>query len=601
MFNRRKKFFTSSHLTQLSREIDPDEIFLDAKNLPGFNKDQFEGRIEKPIGKSVIAGTAMLFLFIEILFFYKVFNLQVIHGTEYLAKSENNRLNNIPIFAMRGVISDRNDIPLAWNSLSVTNEKLSLDSLNELLKQSTSTQPSFATRKYISTPGFGHILGYVSYPKRDNKGNYYDKEYTGKDGAEEQYQTLLAGKNGLAITETDARGVAQLGNIVETPQSGAALKLGIDSRVQEKLYATISQLATEHNFMAGAGAIMNVKTGELLALTSYPDYDSGILSDGADRKTIQGYNLDKRSVYLDRAVTGLYTPGSIIKPMMAIAALNEGVITPEKKILSTGSISIQNPYDPNIKSIFNDWRAQGWVDMRQALSVSSDVYFYEIGGGYQDQKGIGITNIEKYARLFGFGALTGVDLADEKIGTIPSPDWKAKVFNGEPWRLGDTYHTVIGQYGFQVTLLQAVRAVAAVANSGILVTPHIVHSATEIINGGEIANTGLLKEFPISHIPIPASYFTVAQEGMHLAVTDGTVAGLNVDYVDVAGKTGTAEIDAGKKYINSWATGFFPYKNPEYAFAVIMERGPYSNTVGGVFVMRQMLDWMHVNTPEYLK
>ena len=93
MFNRRKKFFTSSHLTQLSREIDPDEIFLDAKNLPGFNKDQFEGRIEKPIGKSVIAGTAMLFLFIEILFFYKVFNLQVIHGTEYLAKSENNRLN----------------------------------------------------------------------------------------------------------------------------------------------------------------------------------------------------------------------------------------------------------------------------------------------------------------------------------------------------------------------------------------------------------------------------------------------------------------------------------------------------------------------------
>lgn len=272
---------------------------------------------------------------------------------------------------------------------------------------------------------------------------------------------------------------------------------------------------------------------------------------------------------------------------MAIAGLAEGIITPEKQILSTGSISIQNPYYPNIKSVFNDWKAHGWVDMRRAIAVSSDVYFYEIGGGFEDQKGIGIANIEKYARMFGFGVPTGVDITDEKSGTIPSPAWKEKMFEDGVWRLGDTYHTVIGQYGFQTTLLQALRGIASIANDGTLVTPHFLKDPVQ--------------EFASSRIPIPSEYFQVAREGMRQAVKEGTVTGLGVGYVNVAGKTGTAEIDAGKKYINSWVVGFFPYEKPRYAFAVVMERGPHDNTIGGVYVMRQMLDWMHANTPEYLK
>lgn len=273
--------------------------------------------------------------------------------------------------------------------------------------------------------------------------------------------------------------------------------------------------------------------------------------------------------------------------MMSIAALNEGIITPEKQILSTGSISIQNPYNPQLKAVFNDWKAHGWVDMRRAIAVSSDVYFYEIGGGYEGQKGMGISNIEKYSRMFGFGSVTGIDLADEKIGTIPNPEWKAKMFKGEDWRIGDTYHTVIGQYGFQVTLVQAVRSIAAIANGGTLLTPHLLKEPHQ--------------EYATSQIPISDDKFKVGREGMRDAVLGGTVVGLNVPYVEVAGKTGTAEIDAGKKYVNSWVVGFFPYENPKYAFAVVMERGPHANTVGGVFVMRQMFDWMHVNTPEYLK
>lgn len=578
------KRVSSKFLKQLSRDIDPDEIFLDSKNLPGFDRDQFEGRIEKPISRGSIWGVFVAFSIVALIFLVKVVDLQLVHGEEYLKKSENNRLDHKPLFAMRGVVSDRNNIPLAWNSFDDEAARTALI----MSETSTTTEAMpFPHRSYISAPGFGHLLGYVSYPKRDSSGRYYQSLFIGKDGLEEYYNESLSGVNGLQIVETNALGETQEGSIVEAPKNGDALTLGIDARIQEKLHTTISSTASDFGYMAGAGAIMDVTTGELLAMTSYPEYQSGVLSEGKNRKLIQNYNLDKRAVFLDRAVSGVYTPGSIIKPFMSIAALAEGVITPEKQILSTGSISIQHPYYPNIKSVFNDWKAHGWVDMRRAIAVSSDVYFYEIGGGFENQKGIGIENIEKYSRMFGFGSPTGIDITDEKSGTIPNPAWKAKMFEDGEWRLGDTYHTVIGQYGFQTTLLQAVRGVASIANGGTLVTPHLLKDP--------------VKEFVSSQIDLPAQYFKVAREGMRQAVKEGTVSGLGVWYVDVAGKTGTAEIDAGKKYINSWVVGFFPYDKPRYAFAVVMERGPHDNTIGGVYVMRQLLDWMNENTPEYFK
>lgn len=590
-FRKRKRSLASQHLKQLSREIDPDEIFLDDENLPDLDKSQFEGRMEKPIGKGAIFGVAFVFIVIEFLFFTKVVNLQVVHGEELLKKSENNRLDHTPIFAMRGVVYDRNGQKLIWNSFnattSTTTANSNLASLGFLTEATTSLNTLLPKRSYINADGFGHVLGYVSSPKRDSKGKYYQEAFIGKDGVEERYNDLLSGKNGLQIVETDALGNAQAGSIIQKPENGSTLTLGIDARVQEKLHSTIRAVATDRGFMSGAGVIMDIHTGEILALTSYPEYNSQILTDGVEKKTIQSYQLDKRAVFLDRAVSGLYTPGSIVKPMMSIAALNEGIITPEKQILSTGSISIQNPYNPKLKAVFNDWKAHGWVDMRRAIAVSSDVYFYEIGGGFEGQKGMGISNIEKYSRMFGFGSVTGVDLADEKIGTIPNPEWKAKMFKGEDWRIGDTYHTVIGQYGFQVTLVQAVRSIAAIANGGTLLTPHLLKEPHQ--------------EYATSQIPINDDKFKVGREGMRDAVLGGTVVGLNVPYVEVAGKTGTAEIDAGKKYVNSWIVGFFPYENPKYAFAVVMERGPHDNTIGGVFVMRQMFDWMYTNTPEYLK
>jgi penicillin-binding protein 2 len=277
-----------------------------------------------------------------------------------------------------------------------------------------------------------------------------------------------------------------------------------------------------------------------------------------------------------------------VKPFIGYGALVEGVISPFKQILSNGSISIPNPYFPDKKSIFKDHGSFGYVDMRKAIAVSSDVYFYEIGGGFQDQAGLGIANIDTYIQMFGISEKTGIDIGSEKSGTIPTPQWKAKTFNGEPWRVGDTYNTSIGQYGFQVTPLQMTRAIAAIANGGTLVTPHVrLHDRTY--------------ESKKKTLSLDLENMNVIREGMRLVVTEGTGTALNLPSVKVAAKSGTAQVGVGNTNTNSWIVGFFPYDAPRYAFAILMERGPKAASGNATQVMSEVLDYMSVYTPEYIK
>lgn len=333
---------------------------------------------------------------------------------------------------------------------------------------------------------------------------------------------------------------------------------------------------------------MDIKTGELLALTSYPEYNSTIISNGKDKKIINGYFEDKRKVFLNRPVSGLYTPGSIVKPFIAYGALVENIITPFKLILANGSISIPNPYFPEKKSIFKDHASFGYVDMKKAIAVSSDVYFYNIGGGFQDQKGLGIINIDKYARMFGIASKTGIDFGGDKEGIIPTPEWKSKTFKGEIWRVGDTYNTAIGQYGFQVTPLQMARAVAGIANDGIVPTPHLRLDDTSF-------------EVKKSTIPIDIDKIKIIKDAMRSVVTEGTGTALNLKSVKVAAKSGTAQIGVGNTNTNSWIIGFFPYDNPKYSFVILMERGPKIASGNATQVMSEVIDYMSVNTPEYLQ
>ncbi len=557
---------------RIKRDIDPDEIFLDSQNLPDFNTQQFEGRLEKPIPKRSIYILSIFFLVVAMSFMWKVGVLQVAKGEAYSKKSENNTLNKQPIFADRGLIYDRNETMLAWNTWEKTDEN----------------RFQAPKRSYIAKPGFGLLLGYVSAPAKDSSGNYWQDTFIGKDGIEKAYNTSLTGANGVRITETDVLGAVQSENTVSQPKAGDNITLSIDAKIQEQMYKSIVAMANSVSFSGGAGALMDIKTGELLALTSYPEYNNTILSDGKDKKVISGYFDDKRKVFLNRAVSGLYTPGSIVKPFVGYGALVEDVISPLKQILSNGSISIPNPYFPDKKSVFKDHGSFGYVDMQKAIAVSSDVYFYEIGGGFEDQKGLGVANIDKYIQMFGIADKTGIDIGGEKIGVIPTPEWKAKTFKGDIWRVGDTYNTSIGQYGFQVTPLQMVRAVAGIAGNGVLPTPHLRHEDSAY-------------EAKKTTLSLDLEKLAVIKSGMRRAVTEGTATALNLSSVKVAAKSGTAQVGVGNTNTNSWIIGFFPYENPKYSFAILMERGPKAASGNATQVMREVVDFMSVNTPEYLK
>lgn len=554
------------------RNIDPDEIFLDSKNLPDFNTQQFEGRLEKPIPKQSIFILGLFFIFITVIFIGKLTFLQVIKGGYYFEKSENNILIKKPIIASRGLIYDRNDILLAWNIW----DKVDIDKL------------SSPKRTYSDLPGFGLLLGYVSSPAKDSSGYYWQDTFIGKDGVEKSYNEILSGSNGVRITETNVIGEIQSENIIAKPIAGENIKLSIDSRIQEKMYNSISSMAKNVGFLGGSGIIMNIKTGELIALTSYPEYNSTIISEGKDSKTINKYFSDKRKVFLNRSLSGLYAPGSILKPFIGYAALVEEVISPFKFILSNGSISIPNPYFPDKKSVFKDHGSFGYVDMKKAIAVSSDVYFYQIGGGYQDQKGLGISRIEKYIDIFGITKKTGIDLGGEKNGVIPNPEWKAKTFDGEIWRIGDTYNSSIGQYGFQVTPIQMVKSVAGIANFGLMPVPHI------------IMNDDSFESQKIT-LPIDIESMKVIHEGMRMAVTEGTATTLYLPGIKVAAKSGTAQVGYGNTNTNSWIIGFFPYENPKYSFVVLLERGPKEASGNSTRVMSEVIDYMSIYATEYLE
>lgn len=537
---------------------------MDSHNLPQFDENQFEGRLDKPISNISLSLVLVLFCLVAITYATRAWTLQIKDGEKYALRSENNRLRHTPIFASRGAILDRNGLELSWNS--------------------PGTDPLIPVRKYKDVPGISHVLGYVQYPSKDSAGFYYQEDFIGIDGVEKYFNKDLQGKNGLNLIEVDARGRVQSENKIEPAIPGKSITLSIDSRLQSSMYAAIEKVARQTGFEGGAGVIMDVTNGEVIALTSYPEYKSEVMSSKTDVAKVRSYLTSKSKPFLDRVIDGLYAPGSIMKIYIALGALTEKTIDPLKKIESTGSISIPNDHDPKLFNIFRDWKALGWVDMRQAISMSSDIYFYAVGGGYKDQKGIGISAINKYMNMFGFGQSIKNSFFSGPEGVVPSPDWKVKTFNGETWRLGNTYHTAIGQYGFQTSPIQVVRAVSAVATRGILRDPSIIKGEPGPV---------------ISTIDIPQSYYTIIHEGMRMGATTGTGKALNVPYVEFATKTGTAELGVEKANVNSWITGFFPYRNPRYAFAIVMEKGSTHNLIGAAAVMRDVADWMSVNTPEY--
>jgi penicillin-binding protein 2 len=546
---------------RLDPEIAPDEIFLDASNAPEFDRARFEGRLEKPLSRETfyyLGGVlGLLFLILCI----RAWDLEIRNGSEYAAESAHNSLEAKTLFAPRGIITDVNGVVLAENV----------------------QKDDGSVRRAYPVPALGQIIGYVSYPKKDAKGIYYDTSQTGVAGLEAEYDGLLAGKNGQLLTETDAVGTVRSEGMVVKAVPGDTLRLSVDANVEKSLARAISNTASSLGFIAGAGVVMDAESGAIRAIVSYPSYDPNVMSSGGPAETIAAYNTNPGRPFLDHVVQGVYAPGSIVKPLVASGALTDGIISTGTVIDDQGFISLPDPYHPGKTFIYKGWKALGPVDVKKAIAWSSDVFFYTVGGGFGDQKGLGIDRLAYWFRQFGLGVPTNIDLPSEADGLIPTPEWKRKVFD-EPWYLGDTYFTAIGQYSVQVTPIQMARAAAAIANGGKLFTPTLLADKTP------------------SFTVVPASPAALAtvREGMRQGVTSALANAINLPYVSVAAKTGTAQTGTKNQYDNSWVVGFFPYDHPRYAFAVVLERGPQGTGEQAVNVMRELFDSLYAANSPYI-
>lgn len=547
--------------------VEFDEILMDISNLTAANIGRMEGKRELPISARSVIVVGILFLVVALSFLVKLYQLQVVQGEKYKQISDNNRVSKSTIIAERGVVYDRTGELIIWNEYDVTG------------------QYDFPIRAYTDRLGMGQLIGYVSYPQKDQNGFFYRTEYLGRTGVESAFNTQLQGLNGQKIVEVNALGQVVSEYLIQNSKAGTALALSVDASLSEAMYQIIATASEQAGFRSGAGAIMDVETGELIALTSFPSYDPQVMADGKQVDLINEYNANEQLPFLNKVVSGVYTPGSVVKPFLAYGALAEKIISPDKIIVSTGQIVIPNPYAPSQPSFFRDWRAHGPMTMRDAIAFSSNVYFYTIGGGFADQLGLGINKMFDYFLLFGFGKETGINIASEQIGIVPNPAWKRAVF-ADDWRLGDTYFTAIGQYGWQSTPIQILRAYASLANGGKLLTPHVNKDEQ-----GVVIDLGLNLD-----------YLKIIQEGMRQTVIQagGTARPLERKDVAIAAKSGTAEVGVGNAFVNSWVAGFWPYENPQYAFVLMMDKAPRTNALGATKIMSEVIEWLVKNRPEYI-
>lgn len=549
--------------------------------------------------------------------------LQIVHGASMREAAEQNRIRIYTTPAPRGIIYDRQRVPLVENvaeftlgiipadvpkseperaaalerisaitkispvnlSLAISGSKYSSTELVILqehvpysdaltLRVRLQNEPAMHVdasprRHYIGDQSLSPVLGYTGKFTDDEwqlllqnpQQEYRFNDVIGKTGLESSYELQLRGTSEKASIEVNAQRREQK---VITSESGTAgqnlitaLDAGLQATLAEALSATVQRLRTT----GGAAVAIDPRTGGVLAIVSTPTYNSNDFVTGLSPDVYRALISDKRRPLFFRAIAGEYPSGSTIKPVIAAAALDQGIISPSTSILSTGGIKID-------KWFFPDWKAggHGATNVSKAIAESVNTFFYTIGGGTETFPGLGIDRMTQYARAFGFGAPTGLDLPGEQGGFLPSKAWKEQT-KGEPWYIGDTYHFAIGQGDLLVTPLQMALSTATIANGGVLYQPRIVQAfvgsdgVTRPVEPTELRS-------PVEHLDALAT----VREGMREAVTSGSARRLQGLGVPVAGKTGTAQFGSENK-THAWFVGFAPYDHPTIAIAVIVEGG----------------------------
>jgi len=628
------------------REIEPHEVLLDklAKKKEeelGISQKKFE----TPLFKRVFQGFFYFSILLLFLLFLRTFQFQVIEGKELSILAFENRYIFHKIQAQRGVIYDRNLKQLVFNRPSfdlvceknnlpqegyerkrVLNEvsqilKIKPESLEKIIREAAESEnftfpvfqnldnltlliletrigelPGFeisenSIREYKEGETFSHLIGYMGKIKTEElrgESEFYSIfDYVGRDGVENSYEKVLRKNPGKIRIERDAKGNIISKEIVSLPESGKSLVLYLDSDFQKKIKETLGKKVKEVGAKGAAAVALDPKTGGVLAQVSLPGFDNNIFSKG-DQKEIQELLDPKNDSLFNRAIKGKYLTGSTIKPLIASAALEEKIISPDKKINAQGKISVQDQWNPEKIWEYKDWAVHGWTDMRKAIAQSVNVYFYTIGGGYGDQKGLGPTKIKEYLEKFGWNQKTGIDLPGEVEGFIPDKEWKKKTF-GQSWSDGDTYNLSIGQGFLQITPLEVAASFVPIANGGKLLKPQIVQ---KIVDEGK--NT--VKEFEsviLKESFIDPENLKVVREGMRQAVTGenspkASATLLNSLPVSAAAKTGTAEL--GGDYYHNWITVFAPYDDPKIVLTIVIEKVK-GVKVATLPIAKEVLEW----------
>jgi penicillin-binding protein 2 len=567
-------------------------------------------------------------------------HMQLIDGETYAMRAETNRLRTVALAPSRGLIYDRNGVPLVANEASFAAAVVAADIpeerqtdiaivLQELLgtpateieqqiqarrdsndpftplviEENLPEATAFALRqrladlpgvrviieperRYLEPELMAHILGFVGpidgeeYARLATAGYQMD-DRIGKAGIELSYEANLRGKPGVKSVEADASG-REMRTISQTAADpGDSLVLSIDLELQREVTRILQEsMGASKNASA---IVMDVNSGEILAMVSLPSYNTNVFGGDVDEAEIARLLNDPGKPLLNHAIAEMYAPGSTFKQITGLAALQEGVANANTLITSNGYIQVRNEFDASIVYTFRDWRSDlGTMNFYRGLAMSSDVYFYYLAGGYSEGddllfQGLGADRLADWARRFGLGSPTGLDIPGESEGLVPDPEWKTAAI-GDVWVIGDSYNFGIGQGYVAATPIQMVVTTAAVANGGTVLVPHLVHEVVDIDGNTVIPPRRTVK----NELNADPRNIDILHEAMRQAVADGSAFTAASENVTIAGKTGTAEFGQqrpdGSYQEHGWFTGFAPYDNPEIAVVVFHEQGNGAGT-----------------------
>jgi penicillin-binding protein 2 len=547
-----------------------------------------------------------IFIFIFIAYSIRLFAMQILSGDLYRSRAQDIARRTTVIPAQRGEIYDRYvDQPLVLNAdsfaVSITPAEVPQGKIPELIKnlaeileippdqiegkippqyyylfqpleiasnvaynkiaviaENVDTLPGVSwqskpIRNYVETGSLSHIIGYVGDITKDELTMLYNNGYKqgdviGKAGIERQYDGILRGKDGLETRTVDVRGrriTGMFANTREPPTMGKNIVLSIDHSIQVLAEKALGK-------RIGSVVVLRPSTGEILAMVSYPWYDPAVFTRNDSAAEYQALINDPNKPFLNRAIQSGYPPASTFKIVMTTGILGENAFPVDQLVDCAGEIT----YGDRLWRCHIRRPGHGHLNLQEAMAQSCDIYFWVVGRDY-----LGIERILEYAKDFGLGEVTGVDLPGEISGFLPTPQWKDRRFH-ERWLGGDTMNMSIGQGYTLITPIQMANMVSMVVNDGIIYKPHILKEVRDPLSGAvEAAITPAI----LHKSDVDRGIFETVRRNMRSVISEGTARfPLNIKTVEIAGKTGTGEIGLPDQW-HSWFAAYAPYEtdNPE--------------------------------------